>query len=276
MNRIGTPLAAGLAVWLLSAGALAAAPDPEPSVPADADEQTAEIGAESNADQQEAEAANEPSGPPVEEIEPRTIYLEERLYLTLRDAPGGDGERIGVLKSGDRLTQTARRDGYARVETPDGTIGWVAARFLTEETPVGAQLAQAQKRVESLQAELNQARRQLAGTREELSETNEQLAAAKERAETQPDAPLDAKATETADLEERIKELEGALAEARNRANRPENQQPARSGTGSDSVPLEEIGILSGTAGLALMMGFAAGVRWHNKRTRERLGGLKL
>lgn len=285
MNRFGW-LAAGLTVWLAAAaGAFAATPDPadnandETSTPAEA---TANGAGET---EQPTQPAAESPEPPVEEIDPRTMYLEERLYLTLRDAPGGEGDRVGLLKSGDRLTQTARRDGYARVETPDGTVGWVAARFLTEETPAGARLEQAQQEADTLRRQLKQARQTLADTRKELAETKEQLEAARQRADAasqggsgaEPDNADPAGAESgTAILENRIEELEAALTTARDRSDRLETARSGQEASITGDLSPARIGILGGLFGLAFGLGVAAGVRWHSKRTRERLGGLKL
>ena len=54
-----------------------------------------------------------------------TIRLRAASESNLRRQPGDKAPSIGVLPEGTRLTATAHRDGWFKVETEDGRAGWM-------------------------------------------------------------------------------------------------------------------------------------------------------
>jgi SH3 domain protein len=65
-----------------------------------------------------------------------TQYVSDRLVITVRTGQGAQFEIIKTLESGAHVQVLEVTDtGYTRIETSDGTEGWVRSQYLIE-TPV--------------------------------------------------------------------------------------------------------------------------------------------
>lgn len=120
-----------------------------------------------------------------------TRYVSDRLEITLRTGTSTQYSIIRMLPSGMRL-EVLERDadsGYTRVRTPDGTEGWVLARYLMEQPAARDQVAVATERasnaslrvtdleaqVEALSAERDALQAQRDGLETELAEVRSEL-----------------------------------------------------------------------------------------------------
>jgi len=120
-----------------------------------------------------------------------TRYVSDRLEITLRTGTSTQYSIIRMLPSGMRL-EVLERDadsGYTRVRTPDGTEGWVLARYLMEQPAARDQVAVATERasnaslrvtdleaqVEALSAERDALQAQRDGLESELAEVRAEL-----------------------------------------------------------------------------------------------------
>ena len=117
-----------------------------------------------------------------------TKYISDEISISIREAPRNDAGLIGIIKSGARvsLLETLGPESFAKIRTEDGRVGWMTARFLTDEPAAITRLAEvrrelgtAQKKIESLESELSSARAQLDKVRPafELSQENDRLKA---------------------------------------------------------------------------------------------------
>lgn len=91
--------------------------------------------------------------------------------LLLRSGPSTQNRILGSLEPGQRVEILERGDGWSRVQTPAGKVGWVAAGYLSGEAPPA-------QRLEALEAEtvrLRQELETLRGQAEQLSRENEAL-----------------------------------------------------------------------------------------------------
>jgi SH3 domain protein len=120
-----------------------------------------------------------------------TRYVSDRLEITLRTGTSTQYSIIRMLPSGMRL-EVLERDadsGYTRVRTPDGTEGWVLARYLMEQPAARDQVAVATERatnaslrvtdleaqLEALSAERDALQAQRDGLESELAEVSSEL-----------------------------------------------------------------------------------------------------
>ena len=120
-----------------------------------------------------------------------TRYVSDRLEITLRTGTSTQYSIIRMLPSGMRLEVLERdaESGYTRVRTPDGTEGWVLARYLMAQPAARDQVAVATERaanaslrvtdleaqVEALSAERDALQAQRDGLESELAEVRAEL-----------------------------------------------------------------------------------------------------
>ncbi len=117
-----------------------------------------------------------------------TKYISDEISISIREAPRNDAGLIGIIKSGARvsLLETLGPESFAKIRTEDGRVGWMTARFLTDEpaaitrlAEVRRELSTAEKKISNLESELTSARAQLDKVRPafELSQENDRLKA---------------------------------------------------------------------------------------------------
>jgi hypothetical protein len=93
------------------------------------------------------------------------FYVIEQLVVSVNSAPGGAGERIASLHSGERVEVIERAGEEVHVRLAGGKDGWIRAAYLSADEPLRPQLAartaevaQLKERVDRLQAQLLAAR----------------------------------------------------------------------------------------------------------------------
>lgn len=65
-----------------------------------------------------------------------SMYVTDKLQVTVRSGPSVENKVIHVVNSGDRVeTLSPVEDGWVKVRTDDGNEGWMIARYLQEEMP---------------------------------------------------------------------------------------------------------------------------------------------
>jgi len=88
-----------------------------------------------------------------ENLNAKTIYVDDKIWITVRTEPSQTGEKIAVINSGTRLTLIQQEDDseYAQVRLSTGETGWALKRHLSD-SPIAAQrLEEADKKIEKLQ-----------------------------------------------------------------------------------------------------------------------------
>ena len=74
-----------------------------------------------------------------------TQYVSDHLVITVRTGQGAQFQIIKTLESGEHVKVLETTDtGYTRIETSDGTEGWVRSQYLAEEPVAREQLAKAE------------------------------------------------------------------------------------------------------------------------------------
>jgi SH3 domain protein len=60
-----------------------------------------------------------------------TMYVSDRLKLTLRTGPSIVNKILAIIESGQKLDVVELENEWARVQLPNGKEGWVQSRYLT-------------------------------------------------------------------------------------------------------------------------------------------------
>ncbi|NKF21134.1 TIGR04211 family SH3 domain-containing protein [Solimonas marina] len=113
-------------------------------------------------------------------------YITDDMSVSLRDKPSNDGQLLGILHSGDKVSvlQSLGEQSYAQIKTSDGTEGWVPTRYLSSQPAahdraqqLKSELDDANSKIKTLQDQLDTAKAELQKARPalELSQENEQL-----------------------------------------------------------------------------------------------------
>ncbi len=65
-----------------------------------------------------------------------TMYVTDKLQVTVRSGPSVENKVVHVLNSGDRVEAlSAVQDGWIKVRTEGDKEGWMISRYLQEEMP---------------------------------------------------------------------------------------------------------------------------------------------
>ncbi|MBW2056296.1 MAG: TIGR04211 family SH3 domain-containing protein [Deltaproteobacteria bacterium] len=117
-----------------------------------------------------------------------TMYVTDRLYLSLRNTPELEQPSIAVLPSDTAVEVLETDNGWAKVKLEDGRTGWVLKKYLVRDLPksVVIERLQGRIRIESLTIQnLKDRIRQLSLTIEQLQKQVKNKSAALERLEQQ-------------------------------------------------------------------------------------------
>lgn len=176
-----------------------------------------------------------------------TAYVTDILQLGIHEAEDTSDRAFDSLVSGTPLEILERVPSYARVETPDGRVGWVKSAYLVDEKPARLRIAELEARAAGLETERAEAAAARAAALERMAAIEEQRAADASSAAAIQDTLARLKAENDA-YERRLDAYRGA-------------------------VPL-----VWAAAALILCAigGFAGGLWWLDARIRRRYGGFRV
>lgn len=84
-----------------------------------------------------------------------TQYVSDHLVITVRTGQGAQFQIIKTLESGEHVEVLETTDtGYTRIETADGTEGWVRSQYLAKEPVAKEKLERAESRLAKTRAAL--------------------------------------------------------------------------------------------------------------------------
>lgn len=146
-----------------------------------------------------------------------TRYIDDQLIVTLRSGEGDTYQILRTLHSGTPLELLESDGKYAKVQTQDGTEGWLLAQYLTDQPVARDQLAAAEQKLTTLSNENQQLKAQLAAlqsgkmsadaAQQQLSSDNKKLQKELTHLKDVAARPL-ALANDNQDMHQRLQELD--------------------------------------------------------------------
>jgi len=98
----------------------------------------------------------------------KTQYVSDHLVITVRTGQGAQFQIIKTLESGEHVQVLETTDtGYTRIETVDGTEGWVRSQYLIDEPVAREKLTYANSRLEKTQTALKKLKESYAKLKKE-------------------------------------------------------------------------------------------------------------
>jgi uncharacterized protein YgiM (DUF1202 family) len=211
-----------------------------------------------------------------------SLYVIEQLYVTVNTAPDGSGERVGQIKSGDKVELIERQGDQTHVRLASGNEGWVKSSYLSADPPLREQLEQARKEKTQLEAELTKTRTALAAANANVKAADRREAQASSTSTNAPPAktnrePRAPGAAEILPNVDAPASAEPSTQTATNGAAEPTTQTPPPLFQNEPMMPSRPSWLVaSAVALLALAVGFALGWRTLDKRIRAKYGGLRI
>lgn len=71
----------------------------------------------------------------------KSMYVTDRIEVGVRSGIGIEQKFIGTIKTGDRVEVLEADQNWSKVKLANGTVGWVASRFLVEQVKTTAAAA---------------------------------------------------------------------------------------------------------------------------------------
>ncbi len=175
------------------------------------------------------------------------LYVIEQLVVSVTSSPDPDGERIGQVKSGDKLEQIEREGDETHVKLANGKDGWIKSSYLTADPPLQTRLTERTAEVEKLKQDGEKLRQEGDKLKQDVGRLESELAAARvAHSATSDSPPAPAPIHDTVFLRS------------------PERQS-------ATPWPL-----LLGTSAVVLLLGFVAGWKTLDRRIRRKYGGLRI
>jgi SH3-like domain-containing protein len=175
-----------------------------------------------------------------------TVYVAERIRIGLRAEVVETSAVVKTVETGTPLEVIERFDKLARVRDPQGTEGWIEARYLTPDPPARLQFTKLQEDLAKSRTQAAEAQAQLKKAQSTLAEQAEKIKDLEKNAADRP-----------------------APAPAAIKATPPVTPNAANASYGFSYLWL-------GISFAMLGIGFAAGVRWLRESIRKRSGGMYL
>jgi len=210
---------------------------------------------------------------PVVRAEP--VYVIEQLVVSVSSSPEADGERVGQVKSGDKLELLERQGEEAHVRLPDGKEGWIKSSYVSSEEPLTNRLAERTAEVERLKQEGDRLRQDGEKLRQDVSHLQSQVAASHSQVATPGQIATTGKvATPGAATSSSAPGTASRETATASPSEEPTHEavflrQPERSG----QTPWV---FILGVAGVMLLVGFVLGWTTLDRRIRQKYGGLRI
>lgn len=146
-------------------------------------------------------------------------YITDKLLIGVREAPQAAAKSGALLQGGAPVEVLKREGDFLQVRTPDGTLGWVESRYVTEEKPATQLLLDAQARNGELARKVQELESRVAATMlptggidpKQVAEMERALGLARERIRQLEAEPIDALRKEVEALRARVARAVEAL-----------------------------------------------------------------
>jgi hypothetical protein len=181
-----------------------------------------------------------------------TVYVIEQVVVSVAGTPSGESsesERVGQVKSGDKLELIERQGDEAHIRLADGKEGWIKASYLSNEEPLSRRLSARTEEIDKLRQDGDRQKQEAEKLRQEVGRLQTELSA------SHPATPA-AAPEPTRSAPEPIRDTAFL-------------RQPDRGG----QTPWA---LLIGISAAMLLVGFALGWTTLDRRIRQKYGGLKI
>jgi hypothetical protein len=228
-------------------------------------------------------------------VHAETVYVVEQLVVSIARLPGGEGDRVATVKSGDSLDVLERQNDEAHVKLSNGSEGWIKTSYLSSEQPLQRRLSDRTAEAEKLRADVTRLESELATARSGRdpavrspsagvatdARTNSAASTARTSAGSASGTPdsltsgTSASSTAGANGSPTFPDAPGSDDATATSANAPIRDAPSFLATPEiPGRPLWEW--LLGTAAAMLLLGFALGWRTLDRRIRRKFGGVRI
>jgi Bacterial SH3 domain len=189
------------------------------------------------------------------------VYVIEQLVVAVASEPGGEGERIGQVKSGDKLDLIERQGEEAHIRLANGKEGWIKGSYVSAEQPLTSRLSERSAEVDKLKQDVSRLQSELASARTARNSAP---------AQSPPSAPGPMPASSTANnLPDPPPAAPAAVSDPRFGRDAVFLRSPDQ----SSETPWAWV---LGTSAVMLLAGFAIGWRTLDRRIRRKYGGLRI
>jgi len=110
-----------------------------------------------------------------------TMYVTDRLYLSLRNAPEAEQPTSDLLLSDTEVDVLETKDKWARVRLKDGRTGWVWKKYLVQEVPKTLIIEQLEGKIESQSTITERLRQEIVSRDREIEALKTQITQQSER-----------------------------------------------------------------------------------------------
>ncbi len=202
-----------------------------------------------------------------------SLYVIEQLTVSVNSTADGSGERVGQIKSGDRVEVLEHSGDQTRVKIPTGEEGWVRASYLSASRPLREQLKTSSEEVEKLRQERSKLEADLAAAKKAASAAASAAQAASGSAAGPAAVPIPSNGSTNVSAAAAAESSSGAAEPAA--ADPLPSNPPLFADTGI--LPSRPSWIFALVAAIAaLAAGFALGWRMLDRRIRAKYGGLRI
>ena len=136
-----------------------------------------------------------------------TMYVTDRLYLSLRSGPDPEERSLALLPSDTKLAVLETEGKWAKVTLEDGRTGWVMKGFLVENVPKSLLIDQLKGQIESTNRILQRLRKENAFLKRDNQTLKDQSIQQDKRLEMATKENRRLKMTTRQDTRERLKEI---------------------------------------------------------------------
>ncbi len=112
-----------------------------------------------------------------------TMYVTDRLYLSLRSGPSTGQPSLGLLRSDTRVEVLETEGKWAKVTAENGRTGWVMQRYLIKDVPKSVVIEQLKAELEESKAVPERLRNENASLKKEIDALKDQIIQQKTRLE---------------------------------------------------------------------------------------------
>lgn len=217
-----------------------------------------------------------------------TVYVAERIRLIMRAEVDETSPTVKTIETGVPLEVLERTDRFAQVRDPQGTVGWIEARYLSPDPPAKVRVAKLEEELAKSRAQTTEAQAQLKKVQAALAEQTAEIKNLEKAADNKPamnstEAQVLVKKVQAALAEQtaRVKELEKEISEkaaviAASTSASPASGAKSPSGNSSKDAGFSFSFLWIGISFAMLGIGFAAGIKWLRESIRKRSGGMYL